>query len=113
MPGNSLTRISLDEKRYVPLSSVQSLYDCRAEVITTYTLGTSDACMTRREVYCQSSPSALMTFWPNDLLAFLLTALMIKFAILSAHRGLRALLNDAFEEDSIKRYDITTMVAGA
>src|SRR5271168_5001395 len=46
--------------RYVPLSSVQSLYDCRAEIIVTYTPSTSDACPIRREVYCQSSPSTLL-----------------------------------------------------
>ena len=39
----------------------QSLYECRAEVIITHAPSTSDACTTRREVYCQSSPSALLT----------------------------------------------------
>ena len=55
----------LDERRYVPLSSVQSLYECRAEVITTHAPSTSDSCeahaQTRREVYCQSCPLALLT----------------------------------------------------
>ena len=36
-----------DEKRYVPLSSIQSLSDCKAEVIITHAPGTSDACETR------------------------------------------------------------------
>jgi hypothetical protein len=36
----------LDERRYVPLSSVQSLYDCRVEVIITHTLSTLGACET-------------------------------------------------------------------
>ena len=39
-------KASLDEKRYVPLSRVQSLYDCRAEVIIPHAPGTSDACET-------------------------------------------------------------------
>jgi hypothetical protein len=42
-------KIPLDERRYVPFSSVQSLYDCRAEVIVTHTPSTSDA----RETYAQ------------------------------------------------------------
>jgi hypothetical protein len=45
-----------------PLSGVRSLYDCRAEVIITHAPITSDAYATCREVYCQSSPSALLAF---------------------------------------------------
>jgi hypothetical protein len=37
---------SLGERRHVPLFSVQSLYTCKAEVITMHTPSTSDACDT-------------------------------------------------------------------
>jgi hypothetical protein len=46
----------------IPLSSVQSLYDCRAEVFIMP--GTPDAYETHArpiEVCCQSGPSALLT----------------------------------------------------
>ena len=49
----------LDERKGVPLSSVQSLQERRAEVITTHPPNTSDACTTRRELHCQSSPSTV------------------------------------------------------
>ena len=39
-------------RRYTPLSSVQHLYDHKAKVTITHTPSTSDACTTRREVYC-------------------------------------------------------------
>jgi hypothetical protein len=61
LPKRPTDKTLLDERRYVPLSSVQSLYDCRAEVIITHTPSTPDACTTRGEVYYQSSPSALLT----------------------------------------------------
>jgi len=37
-------------ERVIPLSSVQSLYDCRAEVIITNTPSTSDVCETHARV---------------------------------------------------------------
>jgi len=50
----------LDERRYIPFSSVQPLYDHRAKVIITHTPSTSDACTTRREIHYRSSPLALL-----------------------------------------------------
>ena len=39
----------LDERRYIPLSSVQPLYDHRAKATLTYTPSTSDACETHTQ----------------------------------------------------------------
>jgi hypothetical protein len=39
----------LDERRYISLSSIQSLYDRRAEVTITHTPSTSDACETHAQ----------------------------------------------------------------
>jgi hypothetical protein len=39
----------LDERRYIPLSSVQPLYDHRAKATITYTPSTSDACETHAQ----------------------------------------------------------------
>jgi hypothetical protein len=46
---NPPIKTPLDERRYIPLSSVQSLYVSRAEVIITHMLSKSDAC----EVHAQ------------------------------------------------------------
>jgi hypothetical protein len=84
-----------DERWYVPLSSVQSLDECRAEVIIMQapsTLCMRDACTIRREVYCQSSLVALLTpFLPTGtyspptvtalLHAFVLSNLVVSAAV--------------------------------
>jgi hypothetical protein len=63
----------LGKRRYIPLSSVQPMYHHRAKVTITHTPGTPnvwDACIARREVYCQSSPSALLrkNWWDHRLI---------------------------------------------
>jgi len=44
-----IDKTPLDERRWVPLSSVQFLYECRAEVIITHAPSTSDACETHAQ----------------------------------------------------------------
>jgi hypothetical protein len=46
-----------DGEMDVPLSSVQSLYECRAEVIITYTSSTPDACETHAQPVEESTAS--------------------------------------------------------
>jgi len=46
LPRNPPIRRHWTRESVIPLSSVQSLYDCRAEVIITHTPSTSDACET-------------------------------------------------------------------
>jgi hypothetical protein len=50
----------LDERCYVPLSSVQSLYECRAEVIITHAPSTLDAC----ETHVQPVEESIATLAP-------------------------------------------------
>jgi hypothetical protein len=44
LPRNPPIRSRLDERIRSPLSSAQSRYECRAEVIITHAPSTSDAC---------------------------------------------------------------------
>jgi len=71
-------KTTLDERENTSLSSVQSLYVVELKFIT-HAPGTSDACdmhtPIRREVYCQSGPSALLT-----------TVLKVQYAIPKAGR---------------------------
>src|SRR4051794_16587073 len=55
----------------IPLSSGQSLYEVELKLSSRTCLAhqtQGDACLTRREVYCQSTPSALLTEGGRELL---------------------------------------------
>jgi hypothetical protein len=50
MPAEKPTDVApLGERRYIPLSSVQSLYECRAEVIIAHVSSTLDTCETHAQ----------------------------------------------------------------
>jgi hypothetical protein len=51
----------LDERRYVLLSSVQSLYERRAEVIITHAPSSSDTC----ETYAQLTEKPIVSLVPR------------------------------------------------
>jgi len=67
----------LDQRRYVPLSSVQSLYECRAEVIITHAPSTSDAC----ETHAQPVEKSIASLVLSALLTRLTYALMKRVGI--------------------------------
>jgi hypothetical protein len=50
----------LDERRYIPLSSVQSLYDRRAEVTITHSPSTSDVYETHAQLVEKSIASLVL-----------------------------------------------------
>jgi hypothetical protein len=85
---------------FSPAFSLCTIVELKLSLRTRLAPSMSDACETHAQpvekFIASLAPSALLTFRPNDLLTLPLTALMIKFAILSARRGLQALSQRPF-----------------
>jgi hypothetical protein len=62
LPRNPPIKTPLDERWYIPLSSVQSLYIVGAKVIITHTPSTSDACEMHAQPVEKSIASLALRF---------------------------------------------------